>query len=331
MSGTDAPDTIDGLGGDDFIHGYGGADRLIGGAGNDTIWGGDNFQFNASFGIIRGNASNDVLIGGSGNDGLFDDGGNNKLHGGSGNDTLTAAWGDNEFYGDDGADFITCGYGDDLVYVVDDDTVMDLGGNDEISFSLINIGKGVKLDLAIVAEQITGGAGKLVIAGIEDLTGTGMADIFKGNSSSNVLNGAGGNDILSGRAGKDTLTGYLGNDRLDGGAGNDKLKGFIGKDTYVFSSTLSAKTNIDFIDGFSSRDDSIELSSKIFSKCEKGRLKSEAFVVASHSQDAADRIVYEKSTGNLYYDADGSGTQKAVLFAYLQPNTSMNYMDFLII
>lgn len=43
-----------------------------------------------------------------------------------------------------------------------------------------------------------------------------------------------------------------------------------------------------------------------------------------------DRIIYEKDTGELYYDADGTGNVRAVLFAKLETNLDLTHQDFLV-
>lgn len=46
--------------------------------------------------------------------------------------------------------------------------------------------------------------------------------------------------------------------------------------------------------------------------------------------DSSDRIIYDQAGGKIYYDADGSGTVKAILFATVDPGTVMSASDFLI-
>jgi len=50
------------------------------------------------------------------------------------------------------------------------------------------------------------------------------------------------------------------------------------------------------------------------------------------SQDASDRIIYDTTTGNIYYDADGTGAATAKLFATLttHPGT-LTAVDFFIV
>ena len=50
------------------------------------------------------------------------------------------------------------------------------------------------------------------------------------------------------------------------------------------------------------------------------------------AKDKNDYIVYSKTKGVLYYDADGSGTKsKAVEIATLSKNLKMTYHDFFVI
>jgi Ca2+-binding RTX toxin-like protein len=47
--------------------------------------------------------------------------------------------------------------------------------------------------------------------------------------------------------------------------------------------------------------------------------------------DAADRVVYDTSAGNLYYDADGDGAGAALLFATLQGAPNLHADDIVVI
>jgi Ca2+-binding RTX toxin-like protein len=168
--------------------------------------------------------------------------------------------------------------------------------------------------------------------------GTSGSDQVYGNSRDNVLGGAGGNDTLWGRGGIDIIDGGSGNDKLYGEGGNDILIGGLGQDTLVGGSgydffgfdTRLSSSNIDVIDDFSVKLDSILLDKKIFkvSADSKGYIRSSAFWTGSAAHDSSDRIIHDKITGALYYDADGTGSKAAVQFAQLDANLSLTYKDF---
>jgi Ca2+-binding RTX toxin-like protein len=50
--------------------------------------------------------------------------------------------------------------------------------------------------------------------------------------------------------------------------------------------------------------------------------------VSFASVDAGDRIIYVKATGNLYYDANGSGAGGRTLFAELRDGSEVTFGDF---
>lgn len=109
---------------------------------------------------------------------------------------------------------------------------------------------------------------------------------------------------------------------LDGGGGRDTLVGGSGADSFVFDAYLSAATNIDTITDFNPSEDRIVLDRAIFTTLNKGgSLSSSAFRAAAglvSAAAAADRILYDTTSGALRYDADGSGSvNSAVQFATL--------------
>ncbi|WP_262268957.1 cadherin domain-containing protein [Microvirga yunnanensis] len=141
--------------------------------------------------------------------------------------------------------------------------------------------------------------------------------------STEITDGTGGDDRIVAGAGKDRLGGGLGNDTLNGGVGNDILTGGGGRDVFVFDSKLgktnpaNKKSNLDKIVDFSFTDDTIHLAKSIFSTIKKGALAKGAFHVGAAAHDASDRIIYNKNTGALLYDKDGTGAKQAVQFATL--------------
>lgn len=170
--------------------------------------------------------------------------------------------------------------------------------------------------------------------------GTSRSDIVRGNSKTNILGGLGGNDSLWGRGGADLIDGGAGNDKIYGESGNDLMSGGLGQDTltggtgydfFAFESKLS-RTAIDTVTDFSVKYDTIMLYKGIFkgAASSNGMISSGAFWTGSKAHDASDRIIYNKGTGALYYDPDGTGAKAAMQFATLDKGLNINYKDFVV-
>ena len=100
---------------------------------------------------------------------------------------------------------LDAGAGDDHIVSGIAADVLDGGaGNDTVDYQAY--ASGVTVDL----QSGTGGGD--ILAHIENVLGTGLADTITGDASANVLTGNGGDDALNGGAGADTLIGGLGND-----------------------------------------------------------------------------------------------------------------------
>lgn len=164
-----------------------------------------------------------------------------------------------------------------------------------------------------------------------------LSENVVGNSFADTLFGGAGSDRLNGGAGNDDLRGGGGADYLNGGTGKDTLRGDAGKDYFVFDTKLDAKTNVDKIVDFVVKDDTFQLDNLYFKKVGKGtvkkpgKLNSDMFTIGSKAQDAEDRIIYDSKKGYIYYDADGTGSSKAVLFAIVSAKLKMTASDFLVI
>ncbi len=147
-------------------------------------------------------------------------------------------------------------------------------------------------------------------------------DTFKGSSGSDVLAAGRGKDTLKGKGGNDTLRGENGRDRLDGGEGIDTLDGGKGKDTFVFSVTPS-NANYDRITKFQ-KDETLEFRAKKFPALTKGPLSEDQFlVIGSRPADGDDYIQYNRTTGAVIYDADGSGPIAGVVVCYVQADAKL--------
>ncbi len=162
--------------------------------------------------------------------------------------------------------------------------------------------------------------------------------------------GAEDDDTIYGGNGVDVLNGGTGSDILYGGSGKDTLIGGSGADYFAFDKVPTRK-EVDLISDFNRRQgDEIALSLKGF----KGLglrlsepaweipsrntapfdrqyvLKETSFVLGKAAIDADDRIVYDRSTGHLWFDKDGSGPAAAMEIARLKAGAALSYKDFLI-
>jgi Ca2+-binding RTX toxin-like protein len=170
--------------------------------------------------------------------------------------------------------------------------------------------------------------------------GTSGADTINGNSRTNIIDGRGGNDVIRGGSGNDLIDGFSGNDKIYGDGGNDLMSGGLGRDTmtggsgydfFAFESKLST-SSIDTVTDFSVKYDTVMLWKNIFkvSASSNGVISSAAFWAGSQAHDSNDRIIYDKSTGALSYDPDGTGSKAAQQFAILDKNLAMTYKDFFV-
>jgi Ca2+-binding RTX toxin-like protein len=278
-----------------------GNDEFYGNDFNDIIKAGDGADF------VVGYAGDDLLYGNAGDDSLIGNAGNDTLFGGSGYDT--AAYG---------------------------------GASSDYSFSK-------NADGTFTVVDLTGTFGHDILAEIEAVSfdnGTFTPSSllpppppppnpFTGDGGPNTITGTSGNNTLRGFGGNDVLEGLGGNDFLHGGAGNDRLYGNSGKDAFVFDTNPHKSANKDVIQDFSIRDDTIRLENAIFTKVGKGGavLSSSMFWAnnTGKAHDKSDRIIYDKDSGVLYYDADGSGKGAAVAFASISKNLVMTYKDFYVV
>lgn len=320
LLGNDGINTLQGFVGNDVLFGGGGKDRLVGGLGNDRYWlNGDgdvvvektgqgiDAVFSSASYTLGSNVENLTLMGRDNAQGI-----GNPL-----NNMVTGNSGDNTLDGGIGADTLKGGLGNDAYFV---DNVGDMVTETSKVTSEIDI---IKSSLSWV-----------LTANIENLALLGAGNIdATGNGLANILNGNVGNNILAGNAGNDNLAGNAGNDVLIGGLGNDKLNGGLGSDIFRFDAGLT--NNRDTIIGYNVADDTIQLASSVFkSLVTAGELTADMFVSGAGitaAADANDFLIYNSSTGALYYDADGNGTGAAIQFITLSAGLALTHADFFII
>jgi serralysin len=287
---------------------------LDGGAGGDLLNGGGGFDFarykGALSGVTASLANPSVNTGDAAGDTYVSIEG---LQGSNFADSLTGDATSNVLIGGRGGDLLDGGNGFDFA-----------------RYEIRDISRGVVANLADASANQGDAAGDTYVS-IEGVVGTRFADRLTGNDVANVLRGEAGHDRLNGGLGNDSVYGGAGNDRLDGGYGNDFLFGASGEDTFLFTTTLNATENVDFIQGFSVKHDTIRLDDAIFTAIgSTGTLKGSAFYTGASAHDASDRIVYDRATGALYYDPDGTGSQEQIQFAQLSAKLALTKADIFV-
>jgi serralysin len=338
--------------GDNIIDGGAGNDNLDGGAGNDTLYGGDGND------TLEAGAGNDMLYGGAGDDILNTAGGGvGTLAGGTGNDTYSIYNSADIIIenANEGIDNVwstvsyTLAANVENLYLVGavngtgnsgDNIIVGYG----IGNNIIDGGAGNDtLDGGIGADTMIGGTGNdtYIVDNIGDLvteTSTSSTEIDTVKSSIDytlvlnvenlVLTGTGAISG-SGNALNNSITGNSAANIIYGGGGNDLLIGGLGADTFQFRNQIEG---IDTIGDFEVGIDKINLSAAGFGGgLVVGALSIDRFVtVASGSSatSASQRLIYNSTTGGLFFDADGSGASLAVQFATL--STTLGANDFTI-
>jgi len=263
-----------------------------------------------------GDGGNDVIVG----DALIDD-----MRGGAGNDTLNGGVGNDQIRGGTGIDKLFGGDGNDTFLITGAEALGDTfaggAGTDKIEvtgLAAVTL-KNFKAATASIEQWVGNGKGILGDATVNTIDLTGLT------SATNIgeVRGATGNDFITGSKFADTL---------NGGGGNDLLKGGPGSDFFVFNTALNKTTNVDRISDFNIGNDTIRLENAVFTKVGLvGALKPGAFALSTATKAADDRIIYNKTSGQLFYDSDGSGAAVAIHFATLLNKPVVNAADFMVI
>lgn len=279
-----------------------------------------------------GNNFTDIIWGGPGHDTIIGNGGTDHTTGGGGNDVFDLG---------DGHDTADGGTGWDLVkldglrssYTVVKNangtvTFSGMGWN-EVALNVEEIqfkGDGKKFTVAELLNPLPSEPPKPSEKEVE-FPGTGKSDVLIANELDNVLEGFTGNDRLYGLDGDDILSGGMGIDYLAGGGDAD---------TFVFDTKPHTLRNRDKIVDFNPSEDVIALDSEVFKKLARDGdddLETREFWTnnSGKAHDKDDRVIYDKDSGILYYDADGTGRGSAVQFATIKKFTKLTWDDFQIV
>lgn len=305
-------------------------EAAFGGSGDDTIIG------NSVVNDLRGNSGIDTISGGGGSDIIRGGAGADKLYGEAGWDTLYGDDGADEIYGGFGTDIVYGGAGADLLYGETGDDYL-RGGSDS---DTIHGGEGLdRLWGDAGTDTIYGGDGNDIVYGGDDvdtISGDAGDDEIYGDFGSDIISGQSGNDVLFGGAGWDKLYGGDGDDELYAANGNDYINGGLGIDTIeggwgddIIVLEMFGDANISIVTDFGYGNDIFWLDRSIgFGELAWGDLAAGAFNFGSQASEADDRIIYQWSTGDIFYDPDGLGGQDAVLIAQVAAQTAITHADF---
>ncbi|MGB3067580.1 MAG: VWA domain-containing protein [Ottowia sp.] len=222
-------------------------------------------------------------------------------------------------------DTINSGGGMDVIYGGTGDDTINAGQ----SVRLINGGDGT--DMLNIGANFTSVSDAQII-NIENIT------LTQSGTALNLSNQTEGFTI-TGSTGADTIIGGSGADKISAGGGNDTLTGGAGADQFIFNTNLSGGNNVDKITDFSSAEgDKIVLSrTNIFTNLPTSLTSAELLVVnnnGSSTNAGSAHLIYETSTGNLYYDSNGGSSGNRTLFATLGTTTShpaLTINDFMLI
>ncbi|MEQ1671210.1 MAG: calcium-binding protein, partial [Hyphomicrobium sp.] len=322
LNGRNGSDLLVGGVGNDILNAGGDNDTLDGGVGNDALNGGGgndtatylgatgSVTVNLAAGSATGAAGTDTLnsvenvIGSSFADSITGDANVNVLSGGAGNDTLSGGGGADNLYGGSGSDVLIVDNVGDGVFEVAG------GGTNDFVYTTVSytLGAGQEIEGFSIRQQASTNA--------MNLTGNEFRQVMRGNDGVNTILGGGGNDSLYGYGGGDILESHAGNDHLFGGAGVDYFQ---------FRQAQSATSGIDRIYDFTVAD-FIRIDATAVNA--DTALAADAFVLGTAALDNNDRVLYDQTTGAVYFDADGTGAQTKWLFAVLDSKPEITAADF---
>ena len=235
--------------------------------------------------------------------------------------------------GNDGANILDGGAGFDRLYGgLGDDTYL-VEGTDQVT----------ETDAAGGVDHVISSVNFTLGANLENLTMTGtIAQFATGNALANTVTGNALANWLSGRDGNDTIVGGGGDDQLS-------AKPATTSSSAAWATTHSARRRQRHDDrrrrrrrlhprhvphapacrrhhGFRGRHDRLR-SNDAFSGIASVQ---SAFRLGDTALDADDRLLYDSTTGHLFYDADGVGGVDAIHFASVTAGTALTLNDIIV-
>jgi len=298
LTGNDDENTLTGLGGNDILDGQEGADTLVGGSGSDFYYVDDPEDViteapNEGFDRVYSEAESYTLP----------ENVENTTIRGDNNGEITGNALANNILGDGSDNTITALEGNDVLNgATGEDTLVGGSGNDtyyvdnadDVVVEAANEGTDLifsNLNNNTLPDNVE----RLTLQGNGNINGTG-------NEQDNLITGNSGDNILKGGSGAD--------------------------DFYFLSSSHGVDTLLDF-SGTGGEQDQIYVSRNGFGGglVANTSLNSDQFVLGTAATEATHRFIYDNSTGNLFYDADGSGAGVAVQLAALTGTPALEAGD----
>ncbi|MBR0643505.1 glycerophosphodiester phosphodiesterase family protein [Plastoroseomonas hellenica] len=264
----------------------------------------------------------------------------------------------------DGAIALANQQGGNDILVFDPEALTRAKASDGIDTAIYGGDDRLVLAAGIEDAELRGDAGATVLGNRLDnrITGNAGDDRLKGEGGDDVLGGGSGDDDLSGGRGDDTLAGDAGDDELDGGTGDDRLRGGDGDDRLwggKGSDTLQGGADSDTLYGGKGADafvydtaaegddvirdfgrgDRIVISAAGFGgDLEEGLLSRRRFDLVhadgerpeGTTREGSGQFLFDDCAKLLWWDADGSGAEEAVLIARL-PRADLSASDILIV
>ncbi len=108
--------------------------------------------------------------------------------------------------------------------------------------------------------------------------------------------------------------------------GNDTLTGGAGADEFHFAAPAGA-ADADVLTDFTSGSDKIVLYGYSYHEAASGNSETSGSMRANASLRRIDRVIYDSSSGRLYYDPDGAGAASPLLMATLQGAPTLSATD----
>lgn len=312
LFGETGNDTLDGKQGGDFMYGGtgddtyyvdSGSDHVIEKSGEGThdkiITSLTSFTLNALTNVEDLQTSNTsttttvILTGNASANILTGHAGSDILDGKGGADTMNGGDGSDTYYVDNAGDQIT----GEAAGLGDTDTVRTV-----LTYTL---GAGDDIEVLQAWTGLTSGGATVTSTTAMDLTGNTLDQKLIGNTGINHLDGKTGNDTLT------------------GGGGND----------YFDFTTTAGALNKDTITDFNSLYDTIRIENAVFTALGSvtGTLASNKFYLGTAAHDLDDRIIYNRATGELHYDSNGSAAGGDVVFAVLSNKATVAVSDIVVI